>query len=560
VTLEAIRPGEPRQLSPFGSERRTRIDASAKDGVARFPFVALGFELALTATRQGGPLPGRAYGGGPQHAGEEVRRDVVFGAEGAVLDLRVLGGDGAPLAGETIQGRIEFTAEYMTNDATFVAEAEADGHIRIDVDPSFADGDRRLLHLFRGTPEAPTASALLDLSRKLEPGLNELGDVYLSPPGVFVAGRVIDGAGLPVADAKLVLRRRKEDGGYWENVWNFDVQSGADGTFDVRSPFDGQHFQLGAKKDGLTCLPLDFTPGDPALVIALSGTGSLRGSLRVDAGVPLDKLKVTAEPAEGDREEHFFDWDGGRTAPGAGGGFTLANLLPGLYDVALETDAGQPLQRAEGVLVSAGEENADPRLQGIDLRGKLHALHITLVAPEGKSVTQGNYSFGRAGAESPNGWSWFSGPEFDVLSTDSPIDLDLTVSGYEAIHLRGISEDQRLELSSGLLVRILVRGDAELPEPPYYVKPTLVPAEGNSGNLDWGAPALDETREAVVRAVAPGKQKVQWIVERRSQNSASATSVDATPDLFVEVLAGVPDQVFEVTLGREAMEKILAAL
>jgi hypothetical protein len=370
---------------------------------------------------------------------------------------------------------------------------------------------------------------------------------------------VVDGAGQPVAGAKLALRRRNESG-YWENVWSFDHRSAADGTFDVRTAFEGQSFRLGAEKPGLTTLPLDFTPGEPALTIVLTGTGSVRGSLRVDPDVPLDKLKLTAEPAHQDREEHFLEWDDGRTTPDESGGFVLGNLLPGVYDVALEIDGGEALDRVEDVVVRGGEESADPRLQGLDLRGRLHALHISLVAPAGRSVPQGTYSFGPAGGEEPRSWGWFGEPEFDVVSTDGALDLDITVPGYEILRLRGVTEDQTLELSSGLSVRLIVRGDAPVPEPPFYVKPTLVPADGSPHSLDWGAPALDETREVVVRAVAPGKQKVQWILERRSQNSATGTSVDATPELFVEVLPGVADQVFEISLGREALEKILAAL
>jgi hypothetical protein len=491
-----------------------------------------------------------------------VRLDVVFGADNPVIQLRVLGAGGVPLAGKVIFAHVEIATQFMRSDYDIDPVAESDGRIRIDLDAGYAEKDRRILHLGLGSREQPTESAVLDLSRKLEPGLHDLGDVYLVPPGVFVAGRVVDAAGSPVGGAALSLRKHKEEGGgIWENLWDFDQSSREDGTFDVRTPIEGTRFQISARKEGMRCLPLEFTPGESSLVVVLTGTGSLSGSLRLDPGLPTDKIKVSAAPQGSSSDEHFMEWDEGRASIEDGGAFSLKNLLPGLYSVSVEVDGlAGALHTVEGLVVTGGSDSADPRLQGIDLRGRLHAMHFALVAPEGRSVHQGNYQYGAAGEENLQQWGWFNASEFDVLSEQRAIDIDITVPGFQLVQLRGIEQDQKVELAAGLSVRLIVRGDGELPEPPFFVKPALVPADGSSHNIDWGAPALDERREVVVRAVASGSMRVQWVVERRAPQGATATMVDATPEQTVQVVPGVADQVFEIQLDQAQLDQILKAL
>jgi hypothetical protein len=64
----------------------------------------------------------------------------------------------------------------------------------------------------------------------------------------------------------------------------------------------------------------------------------------------------------------------------------------------------------------------------------------------------------------------------------------------------------------------------------------------------------------VLRAVEPGRMRVQWVVERRSPSGAMATMASVEPEQIVEVLPGVADQVFEVTLSAEQMAEIVKQL
>ena len=297
-------------------------------------------------------------------------------------------------------------------------------------------------------------------------------------------------------------------------------------------------------------------------MLQLRGAGAIAGSVRVEDGIPGDKLAVRSEPVEGSERERFLEWGDGETKVQDDGTFVIPGLHPGLYHVGIYVDGtSRALLRVENVRVVDGETTRDPRLQDVDLTGRLHRFVLTVVRPDGGQDVRGNLRFDEAGAESLNSWHWFDKPEFELISTHAAIDVDLDVPGFRPARLRGLTGDATVELSEGLSVRIVLTGDAPLPDPPFYIKPALVPADGEGGaSIDWGADPMDETREVVLKAVEPGRMRVTWLVERRSAQGAMATSSDVKPEQFVEVLPGVAEQRFEVSLTSEQMAEIVSTL
>src|SRR6185503_8846858 len=76
------------------------------------------------------------------------------------------------------------------------------------------------------------------------------------------------------------------------------------------------------------------------------------------------------------------------------GSFRWEALLPGRHTVVfgLEDDESE-LARVEDVLVRSGETCEDARLQGFDLRGRLHAIRLLLRAPAGGAALEGEVVF-----------------------------------------------------------------------------------------------------------------------------------------------------------------------
>ena len=92
----------------------------------------------------------------------------------------------------------------------------------------------------------------------------------------------------------------------------------------------------------IAVLPVAWTPAAQP-----PGRAELAGTIRTTAGTPLEGARLLA--ADSDRGEVH------RSAPtDADGGFTLADLPPGTYDLAVETDEGvylvrDPLYLVDGV-------------------------------------------------------------------------------------------------------------------------------------------------------------------------------------------------------------------
>ena len=561
VRLAVVREGERKEASPFASRKRPSMGRETEEGVALFRFVGLDLDLAVAVTRNLGSVPSHGYGKGPTSANARVEFNIRLGSDHPVIQVRVVGETGAPLINEKIHVRVEATSQMMGGSNDQWPSTDSEGRLRIDLSPSWGADDTRVASLTLGPKETPTASATLELSRSFEEGLNDLGDIQLLAPSLFVAGQVLDEAGRPLKKARLALRRQKESAGWWENVWDFRKQTDELGRFEVYTTYEGDAFSIGASKAEMAGSPVQFKPGDANVLVQLTAAGDLLGSILLDDNIPADKLRIQASPTGGSDQDHFIDYGHGQTNLDEDGTFEITDLQPGPYDVSITLEnSSDSLLKVELVQILGARETRDPRLQSINLRGKLHAFHFTVVTPDGGHEVSGNLKYGAAGAEALDHWHWFNSTEFDLVSQDEAIDVDVSSPGYRFEELRNLRDDVTIELSEGISVRIVLRGDAEIPKAPFYVKPALVPVDGDQQSINWGADSFDETREVVLRAVSPGRNKVRWVLERRSGQGAMATSVDTEPEQFIEVAPGLSDQVFEVTLSEEQMQEILASL
>ena len=96
-----------------------------------------------------------------------------------------------------------------------------------------------------------------------------------------------------------------------------------------------------------------------------------------------------------------------------------------------------------------------------------------------------------------------------------------------------------------------------LPEPPLYVKATLV-FEGDEDGLDFGGAAFDERREIVCRAPGPGRLRVRWIAEKRGSSGSSATVMDGIPPQFVDLPEDAGEPLFVLTVDDATLREALA--
>ncbi|MEW6071079.1 MAG: carboxypeptidase-like regulatory domain-containing protein [Planctomycetota bacterium] len=565
VSLALIRPGEPREVSPFDRQPRRRIERTIEAGRAVFPLVGCGLELEVGARREGTEVPARVFGPGPARPGETAAFRLRIGAEHPVVLLQALDAEGAPIAAETLVLRLETRAHFGGGSSRRLATTDAAGRFRVDLERGWSEGDRRVLAVLRGRESDPEASAEIDLSREIPAGLTDLGPVVLASPPLLVAGAAAGAGGEPIAGAILDLWRRTSGRDWWEPVGSFHQESAVDGTFAVRGVFAGERFRLGATAPGYARAEREFAPGEEGIVLVMPAEGAIAGTILLDEAIPREILRVVlAEMRRGES----MTFDIGRRAAGGRldneGSFRIGGLSPGTYEAQVRAnDGSEPLFTAADIAVRSGETTHDPRLDPLDLRGALFLHRITLVLPDPAAGFRGELRYGPAGAAKLEQSAWLSETRLDLLARAPLLDLDLSAPRFRPERREGVGGEIEIHLRAGILVRLLLRSEARLPEPPLHVKAALLPAGGDEDAwrlADWSAPAFDERRELLLQVSAPGLRKVVWLIERRSAGSSHATGVDLEREQIVEIQDVPGEQIVEVTLTQAEMDELVGAL
>jgi hypothetical protein len=379
--------------------------------------------------------------------------------------------------------------------------------------------------------------------------------VVLGDAPVFARGRVETDSGQPIPSATLALRSKDVKSYDWDEHWDFQAKAKPDGTFEIKDTIAGDSFQLAAGKEGFACGWVDFKRGDGNVVIVMKTHGQLVGSVLLDEGIPAERIQVSIDELR-DPWEHL-DHGERRRSISADGTFHFERLMAGKRTVTLSVERqGGSLLVVEDVDVRSGEVCRDPRLDKIDLRGTLFLHELELVGLEPGERFSGSVTFGPAGAQELGDRYWLNESKVVILTRDERLDLVVAASGYRNERLHGFSGKTKLQLRKGLTVTLVLTGDAQVPEPPVFVKAVLVPVDGN-GSIDWSGGAFDERREIKTRVAQAGKLKVEWVVERRSAGSSVATSMNLKREQLVDVLDLGGEQRIEISLTQDEMNKIV---
>lgn len=566
VKLGLIWPGEARELSAFRSVERTTIERTTSDGRSVFPFVALGAELELRVRRAGSRAELREYLPGPRSAGERLEHTLQLGSQHPLLEFRALDPAGAPLVETELALELFAASENISGTENPLATTDGSGRFRVEIGHTFRNGDhvRLLVQANEGD-----LSALCDLSRPFEPGLNPMGDLVLAPPPLLVAGIVRDAAGAAVVGAAVSVGEPVSQNPsdpdapvwYWSDLaLTREPTTDARGAFEVRMRSAAQRIRVAATLGAERSEPETVDVGSSRVELLLRGTGALAGRLWLDPGIPAGLLHVRAaaiDPAAPDRVP--FEWNQ-TVKPRADGEFVLGDLLAGLVRLEVGVHGRPALVSFPDVLVEAKRERRDPRLDPLDLRGALRHIRLTLVAPEaraGESLEElkGNLAYWAPGTDE-KAWTWFSRSPVEVLTPHLAFDGTLSVPGFRTLALHGVDGDRELHLERAIAVRLVLPSGIPLPAPPLYVKATLVPPDGDGMSMDWGGDPFDETREITCLASRPGRMEVCWIVERRVSGGASANTLELETTQYVEI-TDTPGQRIELEVSADGLRKAL---
>jgi len=281
------------------------------------------------------------------------------------------------------------------------------------------------------------------------------------------------------------------------------------GRFEVRGLAPSPHLSLIASKTGY----LDserglYTPGDEGIELVLEPVSALTGSLRLDEGIDPRQLVVEVAGLE---VRSFYDDAGGnyhdtfRRTPDERSAFAFESLTPGLATVRVFlADESEPLAVVQDVSVAAGETSRDPRLDPLDLRGRIERVTITVVAGDGAGAPEGHVAILAPDAEAPRTRrELLSDGRVELLLRSVPVDLEVHGHGYRTRLLHDIVEDTTVSLEPGLPIELRLPPDLDPPRAPLALHAIAQP-------LEWSDALYEALRSEDAERDVPWTQWIQW--------------------------------------------------
>ena len=430
------------------------------------------------------------------------------------------------------------------------------GQLRVPLHVPWRPGGVRELRIQR--TGGSRSGAILDLSRDIGPGEVNLGPVQLAPLPLIAAGVVIDATGRPVEGVQIHVSAQVGSEGHWI-VLGLDREARSDerGRFALRGwlPEPVDEVRLSGSHRGYRQHDtVTVAHGADDAVIELSATGSVAVERIVDAGIPLANVgvRLAAEPAERPR------WRSGTSHDPL---VLIDRLDPGRYRVEVTLQGmREPLMALPDVEIRAGEVTRDPRLNPVDLRGRLKTIALRLRNAEGEALTEALVMHREAGSRARWGRQQvMRSSSVQLVTTGFAVDLLVSSPGYREAERRGVTDDQTIVLLAGYPVDLhLIGGLPELPDRVQLQaslaligRDTFTPSGGGDFQADGSCS---------IQAPHTGRHRLNLHLVHHLLSGGNSTLGFPAEEPELEILPSEVPQVFEVRLSRAHLDTALAQL
>ncbi|MEC7583161.1 MAG: carboxypeptidase-like regulatory domain-containing protein [Planctomycetota bacterium] len=440
------------------------------DGVT-FPAVALHQEYEVELSLNGSPGRVTVSGAGPQQSRELVimtpRAEVATVSE-PTLSVRILDRSGEPVEAEGVG--ITFVDARQA--LGFERTTDEQGRLEVVVPQGYRESDETEIYLTRRCEEGGEVSfsgQSLTLPEELPAARFDLGDCQLDEVPVQLAGRVVDEQGQPLSGVSIQVRRvfdgRHEMFVVGGGLFGRFARTDAEGRFELRHTFE-EMSGLEVTLEGyyLEEMP-DWSRGDTDLEFVMARAGKVVASIKDPPG-PFLRLTLVGEA---DPQQTLR----GTEHPTLGEAHRTWMVPPGTYKLCLSTRLSYQAEEdvvVDQILVEAGQEVQDRRLQDIDWTNHLAEREIEVVDEQANPVTGAALSVywrsGDAGRWHPSMLSPWSGENtVDLLVRE---DMELVVHVRAEGYVDFLAEDVKADLKAVMVrrerVEATLEGDLELPE------------------------------------------------------------------------------------------------
>jgi len=363
---------------------------------------------------------------------------------------------------------------------------------------------------------------------------------------LLATGRVVDREKNPVQSA-IVRVERAPPSSSDSDVVGF-ATTDRQGRFEVRGASNSTELILSVGRHGYFESTLSIACGTENVEIELRREGFVSGRLLVDSWVPFENLRLRLTTVHA--PDHSYSSYGPKIEKD--GTFSQPGLSAAKVRLSVEL-AGDPwdVLVLDDVAVRDPGDPPDPRLEPIDLGGRVERLSVDVVDDKGARRSGARVALHNPENPAINCSRLTVDGHVEFLTRAGPHDVEVELEGFRRAQLVGVYGNQLVRLRNGIPVRITLReGAANLRSSDRIAVALLTESEPR---LKVGGMATFEDPQQTTMTVSmPGRFEVAWYLERDGKKEFLATSPvleldvrdrddvqDIVLDLPAAVLAGV---------------------
>jgi hypothetical protein len=540
VFVERVRPEEPLRAFRFA-------ELWTENGVGRLEHVGLGIELRVVAEPEERDEV-RAIVRGPERAGKSVEARIVVGAALPVIVGRAVDEVRRPLAHAQLEVRLHHGYGWSGRTTT----TGADGGFRCELGGEEEHTLGATLELTARRATGETFHAELP-SPRLQPGVHDLGELVLAPAPLVARGTVREPDGTPVPRAVVRLVPDADPGLPWGGQsLSPELRTDALGRFEHRAVLDARTLGIDAEAEDFAFAPRVHAPvGADGIELVLERAGSIRVRL---AGIgltdPIPELEREGQRMIRSQWSHSGDVR------------FYQRLLPGTYSLAFGYSWSAARVRIDGIVVRAGAETRDPRLDPLDLAELLPLVTLTVVDPDGARVPGPSFFVPHAFDGQLQEVRGRADGERWLLPLDVPQRVRVEAPGFRTLDVE-VDGDRTLVLARGIPVRLDLAG--ALPPLPDgwtitgHLARQVFGVEGAATRRRTGEPELAlDSGSAALHVAEPGSYSFSFRV-RPAGRHAGHRSFWNDPQSVLEVRDDGTEQLFVLAVPDATTRAEIAA-